>query len=130
MRFTVDRLDHIVLTVRDRALSANWYQRVLGMEIEEYGRNNRVSLSFGGQKINLRPMESEGWTTAESAAPGVSDLCFTTAIDSENIIRHLDKCGVAVIEGPVTRIGALGPITSVYIHDPDRNLIEIASYQR
>jgi len=129
MRFTVDRLDHIVLTVRDRALSANWYQRVLGMEIEEYGRNNRVSLSFGGQKINLRPIDSEGWTTAESAAPGVSDLCFTTAIDSENIIRHLDKCGVAVIEGPVIRIGALGPITSVYIHDPDRNLIEIASYQ-
>ncbi|WP_025885382.1 VOC family protein [Asaia prunellae] len=129
MRFTVDRLDHIVLTVRDRAVSANWYQRVLGMEIEEYGRNNRVSLSFGGQKINLRPMDSEGWTTARRAAPGVSDLCFTTAIDSENILRHLDKCGVAVIEGPVMRIGALGPITSVYILDPDENLIEIASYQ-
>lgn len=129
MRFTVDRLDHIVLTVRDRAISASWYQRVLGMEIEEYGRNNRVALSFGGQKINLRPSGSDGWTTAESATPGASDLCFTSAIDSENVIRHLEKCGVAIVEGPVARLGALGPMTSVYIHDPDGNLIEIASYQ-
>ncbi|CAI9120005.1 VOC family protein [Brytella acorum] len=129
MRFTVDRLDHIVLTVRDRSISASWYQRVLGMDIEEYGRNNRVALSFGGQKINLRPIESEGWTTARDAGPGGSDLCFTTAIDSENILRHLEKCGVIVIEGPVVRIGALGPMTSVYVNDPDGNLIEIASYK-
>lgn len=129
MRFTVDRLDHIVLTVRDRALSANWYQRVLGMDIEEYGRNNRVALSFGGQKINLRPADAEGWATAEGARPGGSDLCFTSALDSDNIIRHLEKCGVTIVDGPVARIGALGPTTSVYVHDPDSNLIEIASYQ-
>lgn len=129
MRFTVDRMDHIVLTVKDRSISASWYQRVLGMDIEEYGRNNRVALRFGGQKINLRPADADGWETAQDAAPGGSDLCFTTAIDSENIIRHLDNCGVQVIEGPVTRIGALGPMTSVYIRDPDQNLIEIASYQ-
>jgi len=129
MRFTVDRLDHIVLTVRDRALSASWYQRVLGMDIEEYGRNNRVALSFGGQKINLRPEGVEGWETAKGAAPGGSDLCFTSALDSENIVRHLEKCGVAIVEGPVARLGALGPTTSVYINDPDGNLIEISSYQ-
>ncbi|GAD10041.1 lyase [Gluconobacter frateurii NBRC 103465] len=130
MRFTVDRLDHIVLTVRDRTISASWYQRVLGMDIEEYGRNNRVALCFGGQKINLRPENSEGWETAEGAQPGTSDLCFTSAIASEDVIRHLEKCGVAVTEGPVARLGALGPITSVYCRDPDGNLVEIASYQR
>jgi len=129
MRFTVDRLDHVVLTVRNRDTSANWFQRVLGMDIEEYGRNNRVALSFGGQKINLRPEGSEGWTTASTAAPGGSDLCFVTAIASEDVIRHLEACGVQVIEGPVARLGALGPMTSVYCNDPDGNLIEIASYQ-
>ncbi|GBR53544.1 lactoylglutathione lyase [Neokomagataea thailandica NBRC 106555] len=129
MRFTVDRLDHIVLTVRDRDVSASWYQRVLGMDIEEYGRNNRVSLNFGGQKINLRPESSEGWQTAEGAQPGTSDLCFTTAIESAHIIQHLEKCGVRVVEGPTSRIGALGPLTSVYCHDPDGNLVEIASYK-
>ncbi|EHH66905.1 VOC family protein [Gluconobacter morbifer] len=129
MRFTVDRLDHIVLTVRDRIVSASWYQRVLGMDIEEYGRNNRVALSFGGQKINLRPENAEGWETAEGASAGTSDLCFTTAIPSADVIRHLEACGVAVIEGPVARLGALGPITSVYCRDPDGNLIELASYK-
>ncbi|GAN52747.1 VOC family protein [Tanticharoenia sakaeratensis] len=129
MRFTVDRLDHLVLTVRDRDISASWYQRVLGMEIEEYGRNNRVALSFGGQKLNLRPEGSEGWTTAEAARPGVSDLCFVTAIASDDVVRHLESCGVQVVEGPVARLGALGPTTSVYCLDPDRNLVEIASYQ-
>ncbi|MBS1064035.1 VOC family protein [Gluconobacter wancherniae] len=129
MRFTVDRLDHVVLTVRDRTVSASWYQRVLGMDIEEYGRNNRVALSFGGQKINLRPEGSEGWETAKGAVPGASDLCFTSAIDSEDVVRHLEKCGVEVLNGPATRIGALGPMTSVYCRDPDGNLIEIASYK-
>ncbi|GBR32468.1 VOC family protein [Gluconobacter kondonii] len=128
MRFTVDRLDHIVLTVRNRDLSASWYQRVLGMDIDEYGRNNRLALSFGGQKINLRPEGAEGWDTAGAAAPGTSDLCFTTAIASEHIVKHLEKCGVEIVEGPVARLGALGPITSVYCRDPDGNLIELASY--
>lgn len=129
MRFTVDRLDHIVLTVRDRTVSASWYQRVLGMDIEEYGRNNRLTLCFGGQKINLRPEDAEGWDTAEGALPGTSDLCFTSAIKSENVIRHLEACGVEITEGPVARLGALGPIVSVYCRDPDGNLVEIASYQ-
>ncbi|MCQ9155141.1 VOC family protein [Acidomonas methanolica] len=128
MRFTVDRLDHIVLTVRDHSIAASWYQRVLGMDIEEYGRNNRVALRFGGQKINLRPMDATGWETASNAAPGGGDLCFTTALNSENVIRHLEACGVHIVEGPVARLGALGPVTSIYIHDPDENLIEIASY--
>ncbi|GAN68587.1 VOC family protein [Acetobacter orleanensis] len=129
MRFTVDRMDHAVLTVRDLEISASWYQRVLGMDREEYGRNNRTALRFGGQKLNLRPQDATGWNTAVHALPGGNDLCFVTAVTSDDIIEHLEKCGVAIVEGPIARLGALGPITSVYCHDPDQNLIEIASYQ-
>lgn len=129
MRFTVDRLDHVVLTVRDLEISASWYQRVLGMDREDYGRNNRTALRFGGQKLNLRPYDAQGWDTATHALPGGNDLCFITAITSADVIEHLKICGVTVVEGPVARLGAIGPITSVYCHDPDENLIEIASYQ-
>ena len=129
MRFTVDRLDHLVITCKDVAKTSSWYQRVLGMEHEEYGRNRRCALKYGGQKINLRPYGAEGWTTAEDALPGSQDLCFVTAVASDDVVEHLRQCGVAVTEGPVTRLGALGPITSEYCLDPDGNLIEIASYQ-
>lgn len=128
MRFTVDRLDHLVITCRDVEISASWYQRVLGMEHEEYGRNNRKSLRFGGQKINLRPHGSIGWETAELDATGTQDLCFVTTLQHDDTIAHLEKCGVVVTEGPVERIGALGPMVSVYCRDPDGNLIELASY--
>ncbi len=128
MRFTVDRLDHIVITCRDLEVTSSWYQRVLGMEREEYGRNRRTALRFGGQKINLRPYGAEGWSTADDALPGSQDLCFVTAVQAEDIVEHLEQCGVAVIDGPTPRIGALGPTTSVYCHDPDGNLIELASY--
>ncbi|MFT8335683.1 MAG: VOC family protein [Acetobacter orientalis] len=129
MRFTVDRMDHAVLTVRDVEISASWYQRVLGMEREEYGRNNRTALRFGGQKLNLRPQDATGWDTAVHALPGGNDLCFVTAVTSYDIVDHLKTCGVSIVEGPIARLGALGPLTSVYCHDPDQNLIEIASYQ-
>ena len=128
MRFTVDRLDHVVITCRNLEVTASWYQRVLGMEREEYGRNRRNALRFGGQKINLRPHGAEGWTTADDALPGCQDLCFVTAVQTEDIIEHLGQCGVAIVEGPVPRLGALGPTSSVYCHDPDGNLIELASY--
>ncbi|MFT8473966.1 MAG: VOC family protein [Acetobacter orientalis] len=129
MRFTVDRMDHAVLTVRDVEISASWYQRVLGMEREEYGRNHRTALRFGGQKLNLRPQDATGWDTAVHALPGGNDLCFVTAVTSDDIVDHLKTCGVSIVEGPIARLGALGPLTSVYCHDPDQNLIEIASYQ-
>ncbi|QNT78224.1 VOC family protein [Entomobacter blattae] len=129
MRFTVDRLDHIVITVRDIEISASWYQRVLGMERIEYGRHNRTALLFGGQKINLRAYGNNEWKSAEDALPGTQDLSFVTAVKAEFTAQHLQKCGVSLVEGPVARIGALGPITSLYCHDPDGNLIEIATYQ-
>jgi catechol 2,3-dioxygenase-like lactoylglutathione lyase family enzyme len=130
MRFTVDRLDHIVLNVRDVERTTNWYQRVLGMSHEEYGQNRRTALVFGGQKINLRPVDADpqAWSTARNVAPGMADMCFVTAVGAPEVVQHLQGCGVMVELGPVARLGALGPMTSVYCRDPDGNLVEIATY--
>ena len=130
MRFTVDRIDHVVLNVRDVEIAASWYQRVLGMEREVFGKDQRTALKFGGQKLNLRPVEADprNWITGASDAPGAADLCFITAVGPKDVIEHLGECRVAVVAGPVDRIGALGPMRSVYCRDPDGNLIEVASY--
>lgn len=131
MRFTVDRIDHFVLNVTDVEIAAAWYQRVLGMEREEYGPHSRTSLKFGGQKINLRPADQDiyTWPTGATHEAGGADVCFITAAPPDEIIGHLHDCGVAVVQGPVERAGALGPIRSVYCRDPDGNLVEISSYQ-
>ncbi len=130
MRFTVDRLDHLVLNVRDVAATCAWYQRVLGMTHEEYGQNSRSALMFGGQKINVRPADADerAWSTARAVSPGTADLCFVTAVRAEDVVAHMDACRVAIELGPVARLGALGPMTSVYCRDPDGNLIEISTY--
>jgi catechol 2,3-dioxygenase-like lactoylglutathione lyase family enzyme len=131
MRFTIDRIDHIVLNVKDVEITAAWYQRVLGMEREDFGPNLRTALKFGGQKINLRPYDHEtgAWPTGHNTGIGAGDLCFITAIPPLEVIAHLHDCGVQILQGPVERAGALGPIQSVYCRDPDGNLVEIASYQ-
>ncbi len=130
MRFAVDRLDHITLNCRDLEITASWYQRVLGMDREAFGRQQRTCLKFGGQKLNLRPVLADDaeWATAEAPLSGSADLCFITAVGPANIVEHLRASGVAVENGPVERIGALGPMASVYCRDPDGNLIEIATY--
>ena len=131
MRFAVDRLDHLVITCRDVEMSASWYQRVLGMEREEFGPHRRTSLRFGGQKINLRPIsatQEEWFTGAAGGVPGTDDLCFVVTMKSDQVAEYLRACGVTVEVGPVAKAGALGPIMSVYCRDPDGNLIEIASY--
>src|SRR5690242_19324034 len=130
MRFTVDRLDHVVINCRDVEITASWFQRVLGMEREEFGEGKRTALKFGGQKINLRPHDHDkrAWVTGASTQPGHADLCFITAVGPEEVIEHLHTCRVRVELGPIVREGALGPIESVYCRDPDGNLIEIASY--
>lgn len=130
MRFVVDRLDHLVITCRDLEITASWYQRVLGMEREVFGAENRTALKFGGQKINLRPATAtaESWFTGLAAAPGAQDLCFVAAVEKMDIVAHLHDCGVTIETGPVPKTGALGPMTSVYCRDPDGNLIEIATY--
>ena len=130
MQFTVDRLDHLVINCRDVEISAAWYQRVLGMEREEFGPDKRTALKFGGQKINLRPHDADRyvWATGKVTDPGSADLCFITALGPEDVIEHLYSCHVAVEAGPAPREGALGIMRSVYCRDPDGNLIEIASY--
>ncbi len=129
MRFTVDRLDHLVINCKDVEISASWYQRVLGMEREEFGPRNRTALRFGGQKINLDPVGGER-TTAVAAIAGAHNLCFTTAIRPGDIVAHLQSCGITIVEGPAAKVGALGPMTSIYCRDPDGNLIEISTYSR
>lgn len=130
MRFSVDRLDHLVITVKDVEISAAWYQRVLGMERAEFGPHRRTSLRFGGQKINLRPMDMSQaeWFSGPATAPGGQDLCFIVTVSAPQVVEHLHRCGVVVEQGPVPKDGALGPINSVYCRDPDQNLIEIATY--
>jgi catechol 2,3-dioxygenase-like lactoylglutathione lyase family enzyme len=130
MKFTVDRLDHIVLNVKDVEITASWYQRVLGMEREDFGPDMRTALKFGGQKINVRPTDTDktNWITGVNADPGAGDLCFITAVGPEEVVAHLHSCGIAILSGPVDRTGALGPIRSVYCRDPDGNLVEISSY--
>jgi catechol 2,3-dioxygenase-like lactoylglutathione lyase family enzyme len=128
MRFTVDRIDHIVLTCTEIETSASWYQRVLGMEREEFGTERRTALKFGGQKINLHQRGEEVTPHARAAAPGTADVCFIAAVGTDEIMDHLRDCGVTVELGPVNRAGAFGPISSVYCRDPDGNLIEVSSY--
>ena len=130
MRFAVDRLDHLVISCDDVDTTANWYARVLGMERESFGAGNRTAVRFGGQKINLRPADAtqEDWFTGRAVAPGAHDLCFIVTVPAEDVVAHLETCGVAVEVGPSVRSGALGPINSVYCRDPDGNLVEIASY--
>ena len=131
MRFTVDRIDHIVHNVKDVEISTAWYMRVLGMEREEFGPNNRTALKFGGQKINVRPADADpgSWVTGVNHDAGSADLCFIPAAPPAVVSGLLLAGGVAILNGPVARAGALGPIRSVYCRDPDGNLVEISSYQ-
>jgi catechol 2,3-dioxygenase-like lactoylglutathione lyase family enzyme len=130
MRFAVDRLDHLVINCRDVETMANWYQRVLGMEREDFGTPPRIALKFGGQKVNLRPATAkpEDWPAATVAQPGTQDLCFVVAMTVDDIVGQYHACGVTIELGPVTRTGALGPMGSVYCRDPEGNLIEVSSY--
>lgn len=121
----IERLDHLVLTVRDVEATCAFYRRVLKMEDVTFGRG-RKALRFGAQKINLRPVGRESEPKAARPTPGSADLCFITDEPLDGWITHLRACGVPVIEGPVRRTGALGPIDSIYLRDPDENLLEIS----
>ena len=123
----IDSLDHLVLTVNDIDATCAFYSRVLGMKIIRFARG-RKALSFGSQKINLHEHGKELEPGAQRPTPGSADLCFITSVPMADILRHLDECGVGVVEGPVRRTGARGPILSVYLRDPDFNLIELSGY--
>jgi catechol 2,3-dioxygenase-like lactoylglutathione lyase family enzyme len=125
----LERLDHLVLTVRDIEATCAFYQTVLGMTRETFGAG-RTALHFGRQKINLHPHPSPIDPKAAAPTPGSADLCFIAATPLAEVIAHLEARGVAVEQGPVARSGAEGPITSVYVRDPDGNLIEVSNYER
>jgi catechol 2,3-dioxygenase-like lactoylglutathione lyase family enzyme len=125
----IDSLDHMVLTVRDIDATVSFYLKVLGMETITFGGGRRA-LSFGEQKINLHQYGKEFEPKAQQPTPGSADLCFLTSVPLTDVLSHLGACGVAVIEGPVQRTGATGPILSVYFRDPDMNLIEVSNRVR
>ncbi|WP_321394447.1 VOC family protein [uncultured Desulfuromusa sp.] len=123
----IDRLDHLVLTVKDIELTVNFYVSVLGMEKEEFGAG-RVALKYGIQKINLHQAGKEFEPKAQKPTPGSADLCFITEIPLNEAMDHVRNQGIEIIEGPVARTGAAGPINSFYFRDPDLNLIEVSTY--
>jgi Lactoylglutathione lyase and related lyases len=126
MRMLINKIDHIVLTVSDRERALRFYRDVLGMDVETFG-NNRLALRFGDQKINIHVSGQEIEPHAAVPTPGSADVCFTTTLPVAEIVEGLKKQGVAVELGPVPRTGAMGAIISVYLRDPDGNLIEIAN---
>jgi len=122
----VKSLDHLVLTVRDLQAAIDFYNRALGMQEVTFG-GGRKALAFGTQKINLHLAGHEFEPKAGRPTPGSGDLCFLTDTPVEQYAVHLATLGIAVIEGPVARTGAVGPLLSIYVRDPDMNLIEIAN---
>lgn len=122
----IDRIDHFVLTVADIAATCTFYETVLGMETVEFGAD-RKALAFGGQKINLHQKGREFEPKARHPTGGSADFCLTTSVPLDEVIAHLGQCGVAIEDGPVARTGARGPLASVYIRDPDGNLVEVSN---
>ena len=125
----IDRLDHLVLTVRDLDATCAFYATVLGMRVETSSAG-RLSLHFGRQKINLHRAGHEFEPKARLATPGSGDLCFITDSPIEDVVAHLAACDVEIEEGSVVREGALGIMDSVYVRDPDGNLIEVSHYRQ
>lgn len=124
----LDSLDHLVLTVKDLDKTIDFYTYVLGMRFVKFGKNNeRIALIFGAQKINLHVFGHELEPKALHPMPGSADLCFLTTVPLNEVNKHLQKKEVSIEEGPVERTGAQGKILSLYIRDPDGNLIEISN---
>ena len=121
------RFDHLVLTVASIEETVRFYTNVLGMTEVVFG-NGRRALSFGQQKLNLHQAGHEFEPKAARPTPGSADICLIADVDPATIAAWLHERGVSVEEGPVVRTGALGPITSFYFRDPDRNLVELATY--
>ena len=124
----IERLDHLVLTVKDIPTTCAFYERVLALKVVNFGEG-RVGLSFGSNKINLHQQGKEFEPKAHRPTPGSADLCLITKRPIAKIVKHLQSCDVPVVHGPVVKIGALGPMLSVYFRDPDMNLIEVSNYE-
>jgi catechol 2,3-dioxygenase-like lactoylglutathione lyase family enzyme len=123
----IERIDHLVLTVRDIKVTCEFYARALGLHVVTFD-NKRKALQFGQQKINLHQAGKEFEPKSALPTPGSADVCFITRVPLGQVIEHLRAQNVSVIEGPVGRTGALGAMESVYLRDPDGNMIEISNY--
>ena len=126
----IDLLDHFVLTVRSIEAACDFYTRVLGMAVVTFG-DGRKALQFGEfgeHKINLHEAGREFEPKASRPTPGSGDVCFITRTPLERVMNRMRSCNIEILEGPVKRTGAKGPIESIYVRDPDGNLIEIANY--
>ena len=131
MKNLIDRIDHIALTVTDIEATTQWYEQVLGFEPEFFQGPEgqpRYALRFGQLKINLQDKNTDTPTKAKVPTIGSGDFCLIAAVPLDDFIAHLQKHSVSIDVGPVARRGALGPIRSVYLRDPDQNLVEVAEY--
>ncbi|QES88712.1 VOC family protein [Rhizosphaericola mali] len=124
----IERIDHIVFTVADIEATVKFYTEVLNFELEIFN-GNRKALKFGNQKINLHQKGKEFEPMALYPTCGAIDLCFITKLSISDIQNELSEKGIVIEEGIVERTGALGKINSIYLRDPDHNLIEISCYQ-
>jgi catechol 2,3-dioxygenase-like lactoylglutathione lyase family enzyme len=122
----LDSLDHLVLTVKDVDATIAFYTRAFGMHAVSFGEG-RKALAFGAQKINLHQQGREFEPKAQEPTLGSADLCFLSPTPLVEIVEHLHACGIEIVQGPVRRTGAQGPILSIYVRDPDQNLIEVAN---
>lgn len=127
MSIHIERLDHLVLTVHDLQATCAFYERVLGMQVVTFA-TGRYALQFGQQKINLHQAGREFEPKATIPTPGSADFCLITSQPIAQVVEHLKSCGVEIVEGPAAKTGAMGPIESVYLRDPDGNLVEVARY--
>lgn len=123
----IKNIDHFVLTVASIDETCGFYEKVLGMKVEVFGEG-RKALVFGNQKINLHEVGKEFEPKAERPTSGAGDFCLITETPLGEVIDDLKNCNVKIENGPIARTGANGPITSVYFRDPDRNLIEVSTY--
>ena len=124
----IDHIDHVVLTTRDLSSCLRFYSEILGMKIEKFQTptGTRIALKFGNQKINVHEWGREFTPRAHVAAPGTLDLCFIASTSLEDVIQKLKQSNIAILEGPVMKTGATSKIRSVYVRDPDLNLVEIS----
>lgn len=124
----IDHIDHIVLTTRDKPACIRFYTEVLGMELTAFRTptEERLAFRFGSQKINLHEWGKEFEPKAHLPVPGALDLCFIAAVPLEQVMARLAQAGIPLIEGPVAKTGAVSRLRSVYVRDPDLNLIEIS----
>lgn len=122
----VTSIDHVVLTVKDIGKTVSFYTEVLGMEARTFA-DGRTALHFGAQKLNLHPSSRVLDPNVKHATPGSADICFLVDQPVEEWMQHLARHGVRVILGPVQRTGARGQLRSIYLYDPDENLVELAN---